>query len=139
MEDTNVKIIMEYVDWYRELPKDYTNIEHLMYVRKQLTTTMFYLGVELSKSREYWKQCDVIYESKRRKICTAYLEENMPMTKSVEYAKAECVPEYKEEKYADANYNALKLVYESSLEVINTLMQHISIVRKEKEQSSQFT
>lgn len=123
------------VTWYKNLKKDYSNIEDLMYARKKLCTYQYQLAVELGTARQQWKECEVSTEVLKRKTLTDYLKEGMPFTKAVEFSKNECVLMFEAEKIADAYYNTFKFIMDASQEVSATMMQHIALLRKEQESS----
>lgn len=127
------------VDWYKKLAKDYSNIEDLMYARQKICGNMFMLSVELGKARQDWKENEFITESIRRTSMVELLNQGMAIGKATEYAKADSLPSMEMEKKADAYYHMLKFMIESTQEVNNTIMQHISTLKKERENSTQYT
>lgn len=131
--------ITKIVEWYKGLGKDYANIEDLMYARKKLCTNLYLLNVEMSRARQSWKETEISHEVHKRKAIAELLEEGMPMTKCIEYAKAQCVVLFEQERIADAFYHNLKFMVDATNEVSNTMMQHISWLKKEQESVIQQT
>ena len=83
--------VTKIVEWYKELTKDYSNIEDLMYARKKLSTYQFLMSVELGNLRQAWKECEVGTEIVRRQKAVELINENCAMTKVVEISKAEAL------------------------------------------------
>ena len=120
------------VEWYKELPKDYSNIEDLMYARKQLSTHQFLMAVMLSDLRQKWKESEVGTEIVRRTKAVELIIEGSPMTKVVEISKAESLGMLELEKMADVEYHNMRFIIEATQEVNNTIMQHISQLKIEQ-------
>jgi hypothetical protein len=141
MQDTE-KVINEVttlVNWYKKLPKDYSNIEDLMYARKVLCGNMFMLSVELGKTRQQWKECEFTTESVRRNTMKDLLEEGLAVGKADAYARADSLLALEAETVAESYYHLLKFMIDATQEVNNTMMQHISTLKKERENSNQYT
>ena len=124
--------VTEVVEWYKKLPKDYSNIEDLMYARKKLSTYQFTMAVELGKLRQNWKECEVATEIIRRQKAVECIEEGLAMTKVVEISKAEALLMFEAEKNADAEYHSMKFLIYATQEVNNTMMQHVSQLKIEQ-------
>lgn len=131
----SVKDIMKIVEWYKKIPKDYSNVEALMYARKELVTYQFLLAVEVGNARQSWKECEAQTEIVRRSKIAELIDQKFPMSKAVELAKNESVLMFEAEKIADGYYNYLKFILDSSNEINNTMSQHIAWIRKEIETS----
>ncbi len=137
--DELIDEVITIVDWYKTLPKDYSNIEDLMYARQKICGDMFMLSVELGKARQSWKEFEFTTESIRRKTMAQMLEEGSPVGKADAYARADSMIAMEQEKLSESYYHRLKFMYDSSQEVNNTIMQHISVLKKERENSPQYT
>ena len=124
--------VTEIVSWYKDLPKDYSNINDLIYARQKLSTYQFYMAVDLGDLREDWKQKEVETEIVRRKKSVECIMDSLAMTKVQEISKHEALEKYQIEKEADANYHKVKFIIESTQEVNNTIMQHISQLKLEQ-------
>ena len=124
--------VTKIVKWYKELPKDYSNIEDLIYSRQKLSTYQFLMAVELGKLRQTWKEAEVGTEIIRRQKAVECIEEGMPMTKVQELSKAESLLMLEAEKIADVYYHNLRFMIEQTQEVNNSIMQHISHLKTEK-------
>ena len=137
--ETVIDEVTTIVEWYKNLPKDYSNIEDLMYARQKICGNMFMLAVELGKARQAWKQDEFTTESIRRKSMVEMLDQGMAIGKATEYARADSLLSLEMEKGSDSYYHTLKFMIESSQEVNNTIMQHVSTLKKERENSPQYT
>jgi hypothetical protein len=127
-----IEEVTKIVEWYKELPKDYGNIEDLIYARQKLSTYQFLMAVELGKLRQVWKEAEVGTEIVRRQKAVECIAENMPMTKVQELSKAEALLMLEAEKIADVSYHNMKFMIDQTAEVNNSMMQHISHLKTEK-------
>ena len=127
--------IEQIVTWYHKLPKDFTGITDLMYHRVQLSTLMFYYAVELGAVRKQWKKYECETEIAKRSGIKNAMDQGNPISKSIEIGKYSCLDEYAVEKQYDGLYNSMKFVYDASTEILNTINQHISNLKKEQEQT----
>ena len=133
--DETIQRINQIIQWYNETPYDYSGITELMHQRVQLSTLLFFYAVELGNVRKTWKQSEIQTERIRRCKTKDLIDAGMPNTKAVEMGKFASLDEYAQEKTYDGLYFSMKLFYDSALEVLNTLNQHISNLKKEQEQS----
>lgn len=131
----NIREITKIVQWYKDIPKDYSGIEELIKARRKLVTYQFLLSVDVGNARQNWKECEAQTEIVRREEITKLIKEKYPMSRAVELAKNESVLMYEAEKIADGYYNSLKFILDASYEVGNTISQHIAYLRKEWEMS----
>tara|TARA_R110000796_G_scaffold60558_2_gene140094 strand:- start:299 stop:715 length:417 start_codon:yes stop_codon:yes gene_type:complete len=124
--------VKKVVEWYRDLPKDYSNISDLMYARKKLSTYQFYMAVELGKLRKSWKECEIGTEIVRRRKAVELIIEGLAMTKVQEMSRAEALIMLEAEKIADIGYHNMKFMMDATQEVNNSMMQHISQLKIEQ-------
>ena len=127
-----IEEITKIVEWYGNLPKDFTNITDLMYSRQKLSAYQFALSVELGTLRQEWKQCEAQTEFVRRNKAVEGVNEGLPMSKVVELSKASALECLKLEKTADGMYNRIKFIIESTESVNQSITQHISILKIEQ-------
>ena len=128
MISETISEVTKVVEWYKELPKDYTNIEDIMYARKKLSTYQYLLSVELGNLRQSWKECEVETEIVRRGKAV----EGLAMTKVQEISQAEALLMLEAEKIADAMYHRVKFIISATQEVNNSMMQHVSQLKIEQ-------
>ena len=124
--------VKKVVEWYRDLPKDYSNISDLMYARKKLSTYQFYMAVELGKLRKSWKECEIGTEIVRRRKAVELIIEGLAMTKVQEMSRAEALIMLEAEKIADIGYHNMKFMMDATQEVNNSMMQQISQLKIEQ-------
>ena len=137
--DEIIDEVITIVDWYKDLPKDYSNIEDLMYARKQICGNMFMISVELGKARQSWKEYEFTTESVRRRTMAEMIQEGNAIGKADAHARADSMLAMEQEKISESYFYRLKFMFDSSQEVTNTIMQHISVLKKERENSPQYT
>jgi hypothetical protein len=137
--DDVIEEVTTIVEWYKNLSKDYSNIEDLMYARQKICGNMYMLAVALGKARQYWKECEFETELVRRRTMAELLEDGVAVGKADAYARADSLDSMKEETIAQATYHTLKFMIDSTQEVNNTIMQHISTLKKERESIPQYT
>ena len=135
MQNANVNVdeICKVVNWYQNLSKDYTNISSLMHARKTLSTYLFGLSTEMSNLRQIWKQNEFETESARRKIMVEMIDENVAVSKANEYCRMKIISFVELENLSENEYHKLKFFIDSANDVNSTLMQHISLLKKEQE------
>jgi hypothetical protein len=135
IEETTQQI-KQIVNWYHLLTPDYTGINELMYQRIQLATLLFYYSTELGEIRKQWKQCEAQTEIAKRQAIQRMIENDCPITKATEHGKIMSLDEYATEKQYDGLYHSMKFVHDSANEILNTINQHISNLKRELEPSS---
>lgn len=136
MEIENVtNEIEQIVFWYNRLPVDYNSINDLMYNRVQLVTLLFFYGSELGNVRKEWKRAEASTEIQRRKKTMEYIDAGQPISKANEFGKFSSLDDYALEKQYDGFYYSMRFVYDVAFEVLNTINQHISNLKKEQENS----
>lgn len=134
-----VEEVTKIVNWYKDLPKDYSNIEDIMYARQKICGNMFMLYVELGKIRQEWKEYEFTTESVRRKTMAQMLDDGMSVAKADAYSRVESLEYLDQEKQIESQFHALKFMVDSAQDVNQTMMQHISTLKKERENSPQYT
>ena len=135
MDQELIDNVSEIVNWYKGLPSDYTGINELMYARVQLSTNLFLYAVEMGRYRIAWKEAEAQTERARRTSTIDYLENKQPLSKAQEYGKFDSLDQYILEKRYDGTYGSMKLFYDSSQAILDTLNQHIATLKKEYEDS----
>ena len=137
MQNVILDEICVVVNWYQNLEKDFNNISSLMHARKTLSTYLFSLSKNLSELRQTWKQNEFETEAARRKIMTEMIDDNVAVSKANEYCRMRIIAHVEIENNSENEYHKLKFFIESAHDVNNTLMQHISMLKKEQEISNQ--
>jgi hypothetical protein len=123
--------ITEIVKWYHCLPMDYSGINELMYNRVQLSTLLFFYATEIGEARKQLKRAEAQTEMVRRHKTMDMINAGQPISKAVEHGKMMSLDEYANEREWDGLYYSMKYVYDVSIEVLNTINQHIANLKKE--------
>jgi len=131
--DEVVQDLDDIINWYRELPMDYTGINDLMYQRIQLVTLLSFYASELGQVRINWKNAEAETEKVKREHTKKYLDAGFPMSKASELGKFYSVEEYVEEKNWDGLYYQMRLFYENATSIIDAMNQHISNLKREEQ------
>ena len=130
--------IEQIVDWYHNLTPDFTGINDLMYQRIQLSTLLFYYSVELGEVRKQWKMAEAETEISKRQAIKQMIDEGCPITKATEHGKIMSLDDYSTEKQLDGLYNSMKFIHDAAAEILNTINQHISNLKRELEPGSKY-
>tara|TARA_R110001632_G_scaffold62542_4_gene150156 strand:+ start:34 stop:465 length:432 start_codon:yes stop_codon:yes gene_type:complete len=128
--------ISEVINWYRGLPMDYTGISDIMYQRIQLVTLLSYYSTELGEARIQFKNAEAETERVKRTETKKYLDAGFPMSKASEIGKFGSVEAYILEKRWDGLYNQMRLFYETTNGIVDTMSQHISNLKREEQYAS---
>ena len=131
--DEVVQDLDDIINWYRELPMDYTGINDLMYQRIQLVTLLSFYASELGQVRINWKNAEAETERVKREHTKKYLDAGFPMSKASELGKFYSVEEYVEEKNWDGLYYQMRLFYDNATSIIDAMNQHISNLKREEQ------
>ena len=121
------------INWYRQLPMDYTGINDLMYQRIQMVTLLSYYASELGRVRINCKNAEAETERAKREHTKKYLDAGFPMGKASELGKFYSVEEYVEEKRWDGLYYQMRLFYDNATSIIDAMNQHISNLKREEQ------
>jgi len=130
--------IEQIVDWYHNLTPDFTGINDLMYQRIQLSTLLFYYSVELGEVRKQWKMAEAETEISKRQAIKRMIDEGCPITKATEHGKIMSLDDYSTEKQLDGLYNSMKFIHDAAAEILNTINQHISNLKRELEPGAKY-
>jgi len=130
--------IKQIVDWYHNLTPDFTGINDLMYQRIQLSTLLFYYSVELGDVRKQWKMAEAETEISKRHAIKRMIDEGCAITKATEHGKIMSLDDYSTEKQLDGLYNSMKFIHDAAAEILNTINQHISNLKRELEPGAKY-
>lgn len=134
MDQELIDNITEIVTWYKGLPSDYTGINELMYARVQLSTNLFLYASEMGRYRIAWKNSETESERVRREKTKSLLDAGFPLSKAQEYGKFYSLDEYALERQYDGTFGSMRLFYDGTQAVLETINQHISNLKKEYEE-----
>ena len=121
------------IDWYRELPTDYTGINDLMYQRIQLVTLLSFYATELGDCRVEFKNAEAKTERIKRENTKKYLDAGFPMSKASELGKFYSIDSFEEEKRWDGLFTQMRFFYDNTNNIIDTMNQHISNLKREEQ------
>ncbi len=121
------------IDWYRELPMDYTGINDLMYQRIQLVTLMSYYATELGDCRVEFKNAEARTERVKREYTKKYLDAGFPMSKATELGKFYSVDSFEKEKRWEGLFAQMRFFYDNTNNIIDTMNQHVSNLKREEQ------
>jgi hypothetical protein len=121
--------INEIINWYCNLPKDYSNVNELMYHRQRLVGYYFHYATQLGELRKLWNVAQAQKENELAKREMTSLEKSS--TKARVIAKANTSSLLTIEKQAEGNYYAHKENLEAIKEVLSAMSQSIAVSRNE--------
>ena len=121
------------IDWYRELPMDYTGINDLMYQRIQLVTLMSYYATELGDCRVEFKNAEARTERVKREYTKKYLDAGFPMSKATELGKFYSIDSFEKEKRWEGLFAQMRFFYDNTNNIIDTMNQHVSNLKREEQ------
>jgi hypothetical protein len=122
--------IIEIIDWYRELPEDYTEVNDLMYARQRLSALVFnFSNLVVSNSVQAWKNAQSITENKKFQIRVQHQNKGVAQARNI--SKANTYMEFELEKKYEGIYLSAKHLEKSMYEVLDSMNQHISHLKEE--------
>ena len=121
------KLIREYLD----IPKDFTAINDMMFLREQIAGNLYYLGSEVGQARKKLMAAKSLYEAKKIYSRMKYLDEGVGRATTI--SRANSTRELENANEADGDFNILKYQYESAREVLSALNQKISWLKSEQQ------
>lgn len=120
------------ISGYHRLPADFADVDRLINARRLLATHLFEYAQMVGAQKKLAAGCEF-----RRKAKYAETKQDL-ITKGASAAKADAeaqvvVSELLNDEYmADAELVAMRLIYESAKDVLDTLNQHIANLRFER-------
>jgi hypothetical protein len=125
--------MVDIVEWYRKLPEDFTDINELMYARKQLSTLDVTLASEIGKARKNWKYAAKTYELAKNQKRIKF--EAKGSTKADWYARANTAEELELATEWESVFWSLDYLFRSIREVLSEMNQRISHLKEERKQN----
>jgi len=119
------------IDEYLKLPQDTTDINGVIYLREQLSGTLFYLATEAGEARKEMMRTKSLYEAKKLHKRMEYLDEGVGRAETI--SRANTTRQNEDANEADGNYNFLKYKYDSAKEILSALSQKISWMKSEQQ------
>ena len=121
--------INQIIEWYVKLPKDYSNVNELMWNRQRLVGHYFHYATLLGELRKQFNIAQAQKENELAKREMTSLEKSS--TKAKVIAKANTSNLLMKEKEAEGNYYAHKENLEAIKEVLSAMSQSIAVSRNE--------
>jgi hypothetical protein len=120
------------IGWYQRRPQDYNDVDALIYSRKQLSCACFALAAEVGMLGTEKNRMDHMRRSGFATIRHERLQAGDSDTKAQAYAESQIIELRANEQAADAQFHAARLIYDSTMAVLDTMNQHIAHLRNEK-------
>lgn len=124
-----IEEIHEIIEWYRELPSDYTGINELMYQRQRLVGFCVLFSGQMGYARKLWVTAKSNYEKKKMQLRVSY--QSKGTTKANSISRANSINEYEDMQNAEGNYYKMYYAYRSFEEVLSSMSQQIAYLREE--------
>jgi len=127
------------VQWYATIPPDFNDIGQLMEARRRLACHLFNFAIEVGELNREKNRTEHLRKSKYARI----VNETLAKTDGKNVASAQQSADFQtsfergEEGAAEAAYFAGRLIYDAGTNVLDTMNQHISNLKKER--SMEFT
>lgn len=123
------------IDWWTVLPKDYNNIEYLLYTQQKLSGYSYNLASDLADfKRDYnvayfWRKINV---NKRK---NAFIATKMSATAAESLAVEKCEEELRKELDAETTAFRAETLLKQISNILSSLTQRISYLKKEQERT----
>ena len=121
--------INQIVEWYVKLPKDYSNVNELMWNRQRLVGFYFHYATLLGELRKEFNIAQAQKENELAKREMTSLEKSSAKARVI--AKANTSTLLMKEKEAEGSYYAHKENLEAIKEVLSSMSQSIAVSRNE--------
>ncbi len=128
--------IIEIVEWYQNVPADFTDLNTLIHNRRKLATYHVTLATMVSKARKEWRNLEADYEAKKNQKRMQF--EAKGAQKADWAARANLETELKKTVDAENNFYDLDYLYKAMIQVLSEMNQSIAILREEEKQSKYF-
>lgn len=125
-------IIIDIINNYKDLSPDYSDINELIYTRKQLATYCVTFSTEVSKARKDWKKSVARYEIEKNQKRIKFISNGT--TKADYMARANTEQELELCVENECKFFDLDYIFRASKDVLSEMNQHISYLRSEQEQ-----
>lgn len=138
-EKTTLETIESVVSWYAGRPRDFADIDRLLYAAKTLATALFTFSGEVGA---LYKQKNRTEFQRKAGFLAAYRElmaaEPRPSVAAAEKEAETAVLDLRsEEQQADAEYTAAKMLLETARSVLDQMRQQISSLKTERSDKTQ--
>lgn len=131
-EKSTLDQIVEIVDFYYKIEKDFTDIERLQKGVRRLATLIFMYAGEVGDFYKQKNATEFIRRSTFEKEKNRLIKAGESGTAAGAAALVFVEKELQNEQRADAEYKAAHFLYESAKDVLQSMQQHVSNLKQEK-------
>lgn len=125
--------IKKIVEWYRDLPRGYNDINELMHKRQRLSGYFYTLTEEMGLAKKIHLASETILERKKTRI--RVMHQSSGVGRADNLSRFNTSDEHREVQEAQGEFSSLFYLYKSTAEVISTMSQHIAYLREELSKS----
>lgn len=127
------------VDWWFKLKPGYTGIDEMLDRSRELSSLMYYLSEQVNSADKFKTQAETARKTKYNELRYKYLiTEKCTVSKAETTASNDISEEISIENETAYYYRRLKTLHEASDEVLQTMRQHISRLKNEKFNSTEY-
>jgi hypothetical protein len=128
-----IHLIDKIVKWYADCPKDYADVQSLMYARQKLSCHLAEMAAQVTQLQAQRNGA----EFQRKAAHAEILRREMSVEKTTAAAAKiiadnEVRPEMEREMECDSEYQKARLLYDAYRNVCDVMNQHISCLKAEK-------
>jgi len=134
MQASTLEKISAAVHWYAVLDRDYADIVTLMEARRRLACHLFNYAIEVGELNRDKNRTEPVRKSKYARLVNEALAKSDGKNVAAAQQSADFNTSFErgEEGAAEAAYFAGRLIYDAGTNVLDTMNQHISNLKKER-------
>lgn len=123
------------VSWYATVPPDYHDIGQLMEARRRLACHLFSFAIEISGLNKEKNRTEYLRKAKFARVVNEALKASggKNVASAQQEADFQVTEERAAESLAEAIYFSSRLIYDAGTNVLDTMNQHISNLKKERQ------
>ena len=139
MLTSTLEKIQAAVSWYATIPPDFSDIGQLMEARRRLACHLFNFAIEVGELNRDKNRTEHVRKSKFARLVNEAMAktEGKNVAAAQQHADFQTSAERGDEGASEAAYFAGRLIYDAGTNVLDTMNQHISNLKKER--SLEFT
>ena len=134
MKVQTIEKIQAAVQWYATIPADFQDIAQLMEARRRLACHLFNFAIEVGELNREKNRTEHLRKSKYARLVNEALEKSEGKNVAAAQQSADFKTSFErgEEGASEAAYFAGRLIYDAGTNVLDTMNQHISNLKKER-------
>ncbi len=134
MKVQTLEKIQAAVQWYATISPDFNDVAQLMEARRRLACHLFNFAIEVGELNHEKNRTEHTRKSKYARIVNEALEKTDGKNVAAAQQSADFKTSFErgEEAAAEAAYFAGRLIYDAGTNVLDTMNQHISNLKKER-------